>query len=299
MIFGDWGTTRLRLFRAGADGAAERLDGPGIGQLGGSPAEALAETLAPWRAEARAGGLWLCGMAGSRNGLAEAPYVACPGGPEQWRAAAITQELDGVPVTIAPGLRAANLAGGPDVMRGEETQIFGALRREAALARGRHMLVLPGTHSKWAELVDGRIARFHSFMTGELFALLRRHSMLARAGEEGEEGREEGFAAGLVRAAGAGALAGLFEARSAQLLDGRGREWALGFVSGLLIGGEIGDALRLAGEAPESITLIGDPALATLYARALEASGRAAALFDGEVCALMGLRLLAEGGMTP
>lgn len=299
MILGDWGTTRLRLFRAGADGAAERLDGPGIGQLGGSPAEALAETLAPWRAEARAGGLWLCGMAGSRNGLAEAPYVACPAGPEQWRAAAITQELDGVPVTIAPGLRAANLAGGPDVMRGEETQIFGALRRDAALARGRHMLVLPGTHSKWAELVDGRVARFHSFMTGELFALLRRHSMLARAGAEGEEGRDEGFAAGLSRAAGAGALAALFEARSAQLLDGRGQGWAFGFVSGLLIGGEIGDALRLAGEAPESITLIGDPALTALYARALEASGRAAALLDGETCALAGLRLLAQGGMTP
>jgi len=181
-ILGDWGTTRLRLFRTEDGAIVDRLDGPGIGQLAGSPAETLAVTLAPWREAARASGVLLCGMAGSRNGLVEVPYAPCPADAALWRASLSTVGVDGIAVSVAPGLSTANFASHADVMRGEETQIFGAAALDPALAQGRAMLVLPGTHSKWAELVDGRVERFHTFPTGELFALLRDHSTLTRAG---------------------------------------------------------------------------------------------------------------------
>lgn len=289
-ILGDWGTTRLRLFRVEDGAIVDRLDGPGIGQLAGSPAETLAATLAPWREAARASGVLLCGMAGSRNGLVEVPYTACPADVALWRESLSTVDVDGIAVSVAPGLSTANFSGHADVMRGEETQIFGAAALDAALGKGRAMLVLPGTHSKWAELIDGRVERFHTFPTGELFALLRDHSTLTRAGTD-SAGREEGFADGLARA-GTGLIAGLFEARAAQLTEGKSLGWALGLLSGLLIGGEIAEALTLAGEKPERIALIGDPGLSALYRQAAEKHGLAVTHLDGDACAIAGLALL-------
>lgn len=289
-ILGDWGTTRLRLFRLEAGAVVDRLAGPGIGQLAGSPAETLAATLAPWREAAQTSGVLLCGMAGSRNGLVEVPYAACPADVALWRASLSTIDVDGIAVSVAPGLSSANFSGHADVMRGEETQIFGATALDPTLATGRAMLVLPGTHSKWAELIDGRVERFHTFPTGELFALLRDHSTLTRAGTDAT-GREAGFADGLARA-GTGVIAGLFEARAAQLLEGKSLGWALGLLSGLLIGGEFAEALTLAGAKPDRIALIGDPGLSALYTQAAAAHGCAVTLLDGDACAIAGLDLL-------
>jgi 2-dehydro-3-deoxygalactonokinase len=289
-ILGDWGTTRLRLFRMEGGAIVDRLDGPGIGQLAGSPAETLAATLAPWRETALASGVLLCGMAGSRNGLVEVPYAPCPADAALWRASLSTVEVEGISVSVAPGLSSANFAGHADVMRGEETQIFGAAALDPALATGRTLLVLPGTHSKWAELIDGRVERFHTFLTGEMFALLRDHSTLTRAGTDAM-GREAGFADGLARS-GTGLLAGLFEARAAQLLEGKSLGWALGLLSGLLIGGEFAEALSLAGNKPERIALIGDPGLSALYTQAAARHGCAVTLLDGDACAIAGLGLL-------
>jgi 2-dehydro-3-deoxygalactonokinase len=289
-ILGDWGTTRLRLFRTEAGAIVDRLDGPGIGQLAGSPAETLAATLAPWRESARASGVLLCGMAGSRNGLVEVPYARCPADIAVWRESLSTVDVDGIAVSVAPGLSTANFSGHADVMRGEETQIFGATALDPALAKGRAMLVLPGTHSKWAELIDGRVERFHTFPTGELFALLRDHSTLTRAGTD-STGREDGFADGLARA-GTGLIAGLFEARAAQLTDGKSLGWALGLLSGLLIGSECAEALALAGDRPPGIALIGDPDLSALYRQAAQQLGLAVSHLDGDACAIAGLALL-------
>jgi 2-dehydro-3-deoxygalactonokinase len=287
MILGDWGTTRLRLFRVEGGAVTERLFGPGIGQLTASPAETLAATLSPW---ADTDEVLLCGMAGSRNGLAEVPYAGCPADATAWARATAAVEVGAIRVTVAPGLSGANFAGHADVMRGEETQIFGAMALDPALAHGRHWLVLPGTHSKWAELIDGRVERFHTFPTGEVFALLRDHSTLTRAGTDAE-GREEGFAAGLARA-GSGLLAGLFEARAAQLIEGRSLGWALGLLSGLLVGGEIAEALALIGAVPQRIMLVGDPGLGGVYAKAAEAKGLKASALDGDACSIAGLGLL-------
>lgn len=291
VILGDWGTSRLRLFRHGADGAIERLAGPGIGSLVASPAETLLSTLAPWREEGAVGDLLLCGMAGSRNGLVEVPYARTPTGIGQWARAAVTVMADDIRVTVAAGLSGANFRDRPDVMRGEEAQLFGAMAIDPALASGRHLVVLPGTHSKWTELVDGRVERFHTFPTGEMFALLSNHSTLTRAGTD-SAGREQGFADGVARAEGA-VLAHLFEARAAQLIEGRSHGWALGFLSGLLIGSEIVEALALIGGAHGTATLIGDPGLSRIYGQAAAAHGLTFRTLDGDTCAIAGLDRLA------
>ena len=290
-IFGDWGTSRLRLFRTGPSGIVDRLDGRGIGQLADvSAVDALAETLAPWRDDAIAAGVRLCGMAGSRGGLIDVPYVACPAGADAWRAGFARTSVAGAVVSVAPGLSGRNFAGRADVMRGEETQIYGATALDPDLHGDRALVVLPGTHSKWVVLEHGRIVRFQTFATGEMFALLRDHSVLTRAGTD-PAGRNEGFGDGLVRVR-AGVLAGLFEARAAQLVEARTHGWALGLLSGLLIGAEFAEAAALLGGNPATITLIGDPDLCTLYERAAEGHAIPMRRLDGDACAIAGLSLL-------
>lgn len=292
MFFGDWGTSRLRLFRVGSDGSiAARADGPGIGALQGSPADALRATLAELVPGGKPEAVVLCGMVGSRNGLIEVPYAECPATAADWRGHAAHYDLDGIAVSVLPGLACTTPAGAPDVMRGEETQIFGAMVVEPRLASGRHIIALPGTHSKWARVEEGAVMGFQTWFTGELFALLRQHSTLARAGAE-EEGQTEGFEAGLARAETDSELTGaLFTARAAQLREGRSHGWAMGYLSGLLIGHEV----RGAADGP-SVTLIGAPSLTDAYRRALGCRGVASQALDGEACAIAGLLLHEQVG---
>jgi 2-dehydro-3-deoxygalactonokinase len=194
-----------------------------------------------------------------------------------------------VSARIAPGLSGTNFAGAPDVMRGEETQIFGALALAPELASGDATLVLPGTHSKWAAIHDGQVRRFQTVMTGELFGLLRDHSALAALPFEGEAG--DGFDDGLAAAEDGAPLAQLFAARSRQLVEGKGRAWALEYLSGLLIGGEIAAMTRATGA--NAITIVGAAALEPRYSRAAERFGVSARSLDGEACAIAGLLALA------
>ncbi len=293
-IAGDWGTTRMRLFRCVGGRVVDRVDGPGIGALASAtPAQALRDAIAPWRADGAPLHIVLCGMAGARSGVAEAPYAHCPADAQAWTARAQRLVLDGIPVAIAAGLACERADGAPDVMRGEETQLFGALHLDAALASGRRLCALPGTHGKWAWLEDGRIVQFQTFPSGELFALLRDQSTLTRVGDDpaGEDaGFDDGLAAARTRS---GLLGQLFRARAAQLRAGKTRGWALGYLSGLVIGSEVGEILD-ASPAPPALTLVGDPALSARYARALAGAGATATTLDGDACALAGLHLLEE-----
>jgi 2-dehydro-3-deoxygalactonokinase len=257
---------------------AERREGPGIARAG-DPATALAEALGDWKAKR----IVLCGMAGARNGFHEAPYVSCPAGPVDWRSRVVVCDWRETAVAIAPGLVTKD--GGCDVMRGEETQLFGAMVCAPRLASGRHCVVLPGTHSKWAQLSEGRIEAFRTFMTGELFDLLQRSSLFAAGDEAAEADVATGFADGLDRRGAMSAL--LFEARSAQLVGGKSAGWASGFVSGVLIGAEVA-----AMEPLESVTIVAEPALAARYSFALGRRGLTPASLAAEECAIAGLRLL-------
>ncbi|USI74503.1 2-dehydro-3-deoxygalactonokinase [Sphingomonas morindae] len=295
-IVGDWGTSRLRLFRLEAGAVTDRRDGPGIAALPDTPEAVLRAAIAPWRDDGPPASISLCGMIGSRNGWRDVPYVACPADAAAWAAGAARLDFDGSEVAIMPGLACADARGVPDVMRGEETQIFGAMALDPALGRGRHRIALPGTHGKWAEVEDGAVRGFRTYLTGELFALLRDHSTLARAGAGPAEAPDEavaaeraGFAAGLAEAEATPLAGALFQTRSRQLREARSQAWALGFLSGLVIGAEV--AAATAEPQAGAVMLIGDPALAGRYAEALARRGLATHLGDGDACARAGLAL--------
>jgi 2-dehydro-3-deoxygalactonokinase len=302
-VLGDWGTTRLRLLLVDDREILEQRDGPGIGALTHSPADALLESLGDWRD----GGLShvvLAGMAGSRNGLLEVPYLQAPAGRFAWSRAARSIVVHDLSVTVAAGLR-CDREDAADVMRGEENQIYGAIEMNPALSSGVHLFVLPGTHSKWVAIEDGAIVRFHTALTGELYALLRDHSILLRTGAVVEHSQPEfhdGFSAGIERAnaSGIGLVNTAFEARTSQLLSGRSHSWASGLLSGLVIGEEIrGLSSRYSTE--RGATLIGEPQLTALYASAFGQRGIRTDILDGAACALRGLRFhdTSNEGHTP
>jgi 2-dehydro-3-deoxygalactonokinase len=270
----DWGTSSLRAFRF--DGAGRivetRARAWGIRQLpeGGFDA-ALAEITAGWPALPRLA----CGMVGSRGGWREMPYLDLPADTAQLgRALGRLCAADGRDVHLVPGLRDPR---GPDVMRGEETQLLGALALRPALAAAS-CFILPGTHSKWAVVRDGAVTGFRTLMTGELYALLRRHSILGGDVQAADDA--VAFARGVAAArdsGAAGALGRLFSAR-ALMLDGALASASVpDYLSGLLIGEEFRIALAdglARRDAP--LQLIGETALCERYRRA-------AALFEIEL----------------
>lgn len=291
-VWGDWGTTRLRLFRVVEGRVADRAEGRGIGSPDVAPRAELARLLAPWQAFGRPERIVLVGMAGSRGGLSETRYVPCPATRPRWTDAAARIEIDGIPTVIAAGLRFGN----EDVMRGEEAQIFGAFARIAD--PGRECFVLPGTHSKWARTADGAITGFRTYPTGELFALLKVRSTLLRGARPGSADTDtdadeaDGWQAGLALAQrGTDTLGLLFRTRAAQLLEARSATWAEAFLSGLLIGSEIRDALD-AGLGGGDPVLVGDSALIARYAAAMVAFGMTPLRLAGDDCVLAGLEML-------
>jgi 2-dehydro-3-deoxygalactonokinase len=295
-IFGDWGTSRLRLYLRQGKSVLDRRDGPGIGALTKSPRETFLDLVGDWR-EAGPSMALLCGMVGSRNGWREAAYAPCPAGAADIRERLLHIDVDGLPVAIVPGLSCRNALGGPDVMRGEETQILGALELDPTLKRGRRLLALPGTHTKWVVVEDGVIVSFLTAPVGELYALLREHSILAKAA-----GRRpatvpnlaEGFARGVARIVeqGPARLPHLiFETRSRQLLDGLPKDEAMGFLSGLLIAGDTATTSSWFGDLGQ-VSLIGAPALSALYAQAIAAHGGSSVTVDGDSAVLAGLTTL-------
>lgn len=295
-VLGDWGTSRLRLYRISGGGVAAgevtgsevtgRLNGPGIGSLETSARRVLEERLEVWLAEGPISGVTLCGMAGAPGGLVEAGYAPCPARSDTWLGAGAVTEVSGVPVMVMPGLSCRTAGDVPEVMRGEETQIFGAVALQPDFVAGRHVIVLPGTHSKWVIVEDGTVSAFHTHPTGELFALLSGQSTLTGPDTPGEGTFDDGFTRGLERCE-EPLTAALFEARAARMLGGKAKDWSRGYLSGLLIGHEV--AVRAGPET--AITLIGDPALARLYERALAARGCTLNLVDGDAAVIAGLKL--------
>jgi 2-dehydro-3-deoxygalactonokinase len=213
-----------------------------------------------------------CGMIGSRQGWVEAPYVDCP-----VSLTALSDHLAAVPLgslAIVPGVATRDAAGVPDLMRGEETQLLGAV---AADEKGV-LAVLPGTHSKWARVEHGRIVDFTTFMTGELYAVLIDHSMLGRiAGHEPGRLSREPFSRGVARGLDDGELAhDLFGARTLSLQGALASENVADWLSGLLIGREIRGAREWAlraGIDPSVVRIIGSDALAERYDVALGDAG--------------------------
>jgi 2-dehydro-3-deoxygalactonokinase len=271
MIGVDWGTSNMRAYRLGPDGAIlARRDVPrGILTVepGGFPGT-LRAVVGDW-IEAGERRVLLSGMVGSRQGWREAAYVPCPAGFDTLVEHLVPLPFEGAEALLVPGLSCRDRHGVPEVLRGEETEMLGALADGAA---GETTVCLPGSHSKWARIEGGRVAGFATYMTGEAFSALAGHTILARMLDPHAPHHAGGFARGLARARqGGGLLHHLFGLRAAALFDELAEEEAASFLSGLLIGHEVAAALE-AGVAPP-IVLVGSSLLTARYATALEAFG--------------------------
>ena len=278
-IAADWGTTNLRLWAMSGRRVVERRSSDqGMGVLGPDDfAPALAKATEGWPAVP----VIASGMVGSRQGWVEAPYapVPCPATP---RMVAVPGDPGGRPVRIVCGIRQDDPA---DVMRGEETQIAGLL---AMTPDFDGIACLPGTHTKWVRISAGEICNFKSLMTGELFGLIAGQSVL-RHSVGGQDHDPDAFLAAVsdAMARPERGYGGLFQLRAESLLSGLDPAVARARLSGTLIGWE------LAAAKPWwlgcDVTIIGAPALSSLYEQALRAQGVPAALMSVEDATLAGL----------
>lgn len=259
----DWGSSHLRIHRAEggsiretrqAATGAKGLSGPELYRV------ALRAEAGDWLADATR--ILVTGMATRRGGWRETPYLPCPADPAGLLGAAVEDKIDGVPVTLLPGIMDPE---GPDVMRGEEVQILGMGLRDA-------VAILPGTHSKWVEIRGGAIVRFRTFLTGEIYALLRERSLAGQLAEGDDAG--PGFEAGLDSTETA-PFAAIFGARAAVLTGGMSPAAVPGYLSGLLIGAEVTEGLALMPPGAMHLHLAGEPDLVALYVRALARQGHA------------------------
>jgi 2-dehydro-3-deoxygalactonokinase len=278
----DWGTTSFRAYRLGADGGVIEAKSAPSGILkvpAGGFEQVFEQEIGPWLAVQPDLPVIAAGMITSRQGWVEVPYCPCPAGSAEiasalWR----HQTGGGRTIHFVPGLSIVGADGVPDVIRGEETQIVG----EVGDAPGERLLVLPGTHSKWARSEGGRVVWFATFMTGELFGVLKEHSILGRlmAGDGDEDADDEGgdaFRRGLAYGRGArgGLLGRLFSARTLALFGQLPASAISAYLSGLLIGREIAEALDCleATSADREITVIGSSHLTERYLMAIGDAG--------------------------
>ena len=278
----DWGTTNRRAWRiAGGVVAQEFEDSRGVLSVDKA---AFPAAVAEIRERLGDHPLLMAGMVGSNRGWVEAPYVPCPAGLADIAGALCWAEPEWT--AIVPGLSSDNP---PDVMRGEEAQVVGAAA--AGLVPADALICHPGTHNKWVIVAGGRVASFRTVMTGELFSLLGKHSILSDLlGGDIEPG--EAFRAGAARGLAGDALgAELFSVRASVLLGKSRKQDAADFTSGLLIGADI--AFGLQQGAGDVVFVMGSPALTRLYAAAIDAAGQRATEIDGETAFLAGINAIA------
>ncbi len=285
----DWGSTNRRAYLVCHDGGILERREDGAGVLS-APAEdyytSLMRLVGDWWRDTGAA-IWLSGMIGGRDGWREIPYLPVPLDLQELGRSgrSIAPAGTGTPtIRIIPGLSQRAPDGPADVMRGEETQLLGAW----SLGGRDGWYVLPGTHSKWVRLERGRVVRFHTFMTGELFARLREKGALASITAAAPED-PAGFAAGVLDARQAALPLALFGIRAGVLLGEHPQAQASSRLSGMLIGAELDAAQRLGCLEQGSVFLIGAPAMLRWYELALHQHGMQAQLLDADACYLQAL----------
>ena len=287
----DWGTSNVRAWGIAADGSHSFAvnSEKGMGKIARADYPAALDELIGAEVESPID-VVVCGMAGARQGWIEAPYFETPADLHQLlsRAVAPADAGDKYRVRILPGV-CQRTAGAEDVMRGEETQLLGLLGTQPGF---EGVAILPGTHSKWVEIRGGKIVRFSSAMTGELYEVLSQHSVLRHSfvgdveGAEIETGIAEGMDAGLAKPELLSAL--IFRARAAALLAGKGADWCSGYLSGLLVGAEIGGHRDWLTD--KSVPLIGSARFARLYGAALARIGFEGVAIDAAEATIAGLK---------
>ncbi|WP_420475035.1 2-dehydro-3-deoxygalactonokinase [Noviherbaspirillum sp. ST9] len=284
----DWGTSNRRAYVLDERGGLIRQHEDGCGILNVSEGfdaslRALLDALEIDRAD-----VIMSGMVGSRNGWQEAPYLAVDHPLVRLADAMMTVKasIPGTRVRVVPGYRYIDPHGLPDVMRGEEVQVLGALELGAAGS----WFLLPGTHSKWVHIDNGRITEFMTFMTGELYALMSQHGTLSKV-ISSQDAVQDAFAAGLRAARQGGFTHTAFCCRAMVVTDAMPASHAASYLSGLLIGTELFEIVKKAGDAISApVQVIGSPALSSRYLSALELLGIPARAWqpDGVYLAALG-----------
>ena len=288
----DWGTSNLRVWGIGPSGEVLFSRGSPQGMATLAPdayPQVLADILAPDLApDGKPIDALICGMAGARHGWREAPYLDAPADLSTLAAAAVTASAPGARLRarILPGV--CQRGATEDVMRGEETQLLGLT---TLIPHFSGIVCMPGTHCKWVELCGPRLQRFATVMTGELFGVLRAHSVLRHAcGGSGQgPAHAEGFQSGLCEGVDAPQRlpALLFKVRAGALLSARTPDWCAGYLSGLLIGAEIGAQREWIDRG--DLAIVGSAGLVELYGAAMAKVGKPARIVDGHAASLAGL----------
>ncbi len=285
----DWGSTNFRAWAFQMDGAliAERNAPIGLKSVntaGGFEA-AFNDQCRDWLDTAPDAFVLFCGMVGARGGWKEAPYAACPVNAEELLGDAVRFRIGSHGALILPGAT-CQTDSASDVMRGEELQILGAAHL-GALSDAR--FCIPGTHCKWACMEAGRLTRFSTYVTGELFQLLRHQSLLGRLAV-GDDFDESAFKQGIDRGMQYPLSHALFAARANTLMSKVPADAASAYLSGILVGAEIG-AEPVDGQ---TLILLASGEHASRYAMALEHAKRPFRLMDADEATRAGLVLLAN-----
>jgi 2-dehydro-3-deoxygalactonokinase len=286
----DWGSSARRTYVLNGQGRTMAQSEDAAGTLT-IPKDRFAAEVELLRVRIGDMPLLLSGMVGSNRGWIEAPYVRCPATLPDLSARLLWAEPGRT--AIVPGVSLIE-EGHADVMRGEEVQVFGA---HALHPSGRVLICHPGTHTKWIEVEDGAIMRFRTVMSGELFDLLRTHSILAEL-IAGPTPIDAAFRRGVERGFAAGNLgADLFTIRAAVLLGQAKPKEAPSYASGLLIGCDLRTGLAMASPSDE-ILVLGRGSLTNLYATAIAQCGYRTREMDGAHAFVAGMRAIAEERMT-
>ncbi len=286
----DWGTSNLRAFAIGSSGEVvdQQTSDRGMGALKSHEFEpALLELIAPWLEEGQVTKVFACGMVGARQGWCEADYRKVPCAPVSSVGMTRVSTVDRrISVHILPGLSQSEPA---DVMRGEETQIAGYLSQNQGFSG---YICLPGTHSKWVEIKGGEVVGFQTFMTGELFSILSKHSVLQHSLTDIGFDHDVFIAAALnAVSAPLSPIVDMFSLRANTLLHNQSPEEASARLSGMLIGQELG--AMDAHWASNPVVLIGASEIVELYRELLDQLGVAVSTMSAAEATLSGLKISA------
>ncbi|MGR5338995.1 2-dehydro-3-deoxygalactonokinase [Vibrio astriarenae] len=290
----DWGTTNFRAFAMTEHGREiERIE-KHIGLLSienGQFSEALKQVLSEWITDYQRLPIVMAGMVGSQQGWHDVPYVKTPASFEGITEKAFSFELEwGAKATIYPGIKHKNAQSQFDVMRGEEVQLIGA---KALLGKDSFHAVLPGTHSKYANVTDGVIQSFSTYMTGEIFSVLSKHTILGKdLGPSKAQFDSVAFLKGVEESNVESLTNQLFLARTHRLFKQLNNDDVLDYLSGLLIGHEVKSIIGYINCRKEPLNLIGSYQLSKKYEMALNALGFISQVLDGEECFIAGMKQL-------
>jgi 2-dehydro-3-deoxygalactonokinase len=300
----DWGASQLKAFLCQPGPSLPKVlasaNGPGVAAARGQFRQTLLQAVGDWLAQDPALVVYMAGHITSSLGWYQTRYLNTPCLPQALLPALAQGQCPDMALWLSTGLRCALPEGGDDVMRGEEVQLLGLLQLAPELGRGRQLVCLPGTHTKWVWLDDGQIRHFRTSMTGELYALLTQHSVLLQQAEHSGDFCTDSFIRGchqMQGTAGLHWLHQLFTVRTEQLFRGLTPAQASAYLSGLLVGADVqGWQLNEpgAGDACEVI-LAGNPRLNQCYREALQLAGCRVRTFDITDATLAGFGWLARG----